>query len=352
MLLIPVDRLLHRSAHFDSRQDARTAIAAGRVSLGTAAAISRNTLIDPAAVSLRVDGAPLPPPPPCTYVALHKPINVLTTLSDDDTSERRRREGRPLPSVGALLRAADLPSHVAPVGRLDADSEGLLLATNDGALTHALLQPGGPPRRYLAAVRARRSMQSSVGDVGDVAAALCASLERGIELSGGRRALRAERASVLDERTATERGALLFDGLLRGAEEGEEDEEEQQQLHRSAGARAGVCSHEDLLVEVTMRQGAKREVRRLLKAAGFETLRLCRVAFGPLALRERAGELRPLDELEVLRLYRAAFPRPGASGSAADGQGHAGLLPVYDSERGDWVHPYERLARLEASVGG
>ena len=122
-----------------------------------------------------------------------------------------------------------------------------------------------------------------------------------------------------------------------------------------------------------MRQGAKREVRRLLRAAGFETLRLCRVALGPLALRERASELRHLEEVEVLRLYRAAFPPclprgAGALGGAAGGHAHvlAGhpqevgtsttaqspLLPVYDSERGDWVHPHERLARLEASVGG
>ena len=389
MLLIPLDRLLHRSAHFDSRDDARAAIAAGRVSLGTAAGISRNELIDPAAVVVRVDGARLPPPPPCTYVALHKPVDMLTTLSDADTSERRRREGRQLPSVGTLLRAAALPPHVAPVGRLDADSEGLLLATNDGALAHALLQPGGPPRRYLAAVRARRGMRSADGDRG---AALCASLERGFELPGGRRALRAERATVLDAQTAAERGAHLFDDLLH--DDDDEVEEEQQQLYRQVagvgggdrhdpagassdgGDRGGLGGGEEprLLVEVTMRQGAKREVRRLLRAAGFETRRLCRVALGPLALRERAGELRHLEEVEVLRLYRAAFPPclprgAGALGGAAGGDAHAlarhpqaggtsttapapPLLPVYDSERGDWVHPHERLARLEASVGG
>ena len=143
----------------------------------------------------------------------------------------------------------------------------------------------------------------------------------------GRRA-RAESAALLDARQAAARGAGLCAGLLDApASEG-------------GGARTA-------LVEVVMRQGAKREVRRLLKAAGYETLRLCRVRVGPLVLRERAGECRRLERAEVARLYRAAFapsdcPPPPPSA----------MLPTYDSERGDWVHPLVRLARLEAAEDG
>ena len=144
----------------------------------------------------------------------------------------------------------------------------------------------------------------------------------------GRRA-RAESAALLDARQAAARGAGLCAGLLDApASEG-------------GGIGGGART---ALVEVVMRQGAKREVRRLLKAAGCDTLRLCRVRVGPVVLRERAGECRRLERAEVARLYRAAFapsdgPPPPPSA----------MLPTYDSERGDWVHPLVRLARLEAA---
>ena len=110
----------------------------------------------------------------------------------------------------------------------------------------------------------------------------------------GRRA-RAESAALLDARQAAARGAGLCAGLLDApASEGG---------GIGGGARAA-------LVEVVMRQGAKREVRRLLKAAGYETLRLCRVRVGPLVLRERAGECRRLERAEVARLYPNPNPHP------------------------------------------
>ena len=157
LLSVPLDRLLHRAAHFETRLEARRACQSGRVSVGGRVAHGNAQVLDPtaAALSLRLDGQLLPPPPPCEYIAFHKPQGYITSMSAD-TSAQRRREGRSLPSVGDLLRAVRggrSAVGISPIGRLD--SEGLLLATNDGALAHALLRPGGTPRSYIAAVRAR-----------------------------------------------------------------------------------------------------------------------------------------------------------------------------------------------------
>ena len=121
---------------------------------------------------------------------------------------------------------------------------------------------------------------------------------------------------MLDEKSAGALGCDAFTGLLREA--------------------FGDSATRSLLVEVVMRQGAKREVRRLLKAAGLRTIRLTRVAVGEVGLDGLAsGGVRQLDRPEVLGLYAGAF----AGRQRADGGGYerANLPPIYDAEAGGWV---------------
>ena len=113
-----------------SRRTAETYIAAGRVTVnGHPAELGERA--DPDRDEILVDGRPLSPRPEAVYRMLHKPRGYVTTLSD----ERGRR------TVGDLVR--DCGARVWPVGRLDFQSEGLLLMTNDGSLTHRLLHPAG-----------------------------------------------------------------------------------------------------------------------------------------------------------------------------------------------------------------
>jgi len=161
-------------------------------------------------------------------------------------------EGRP--SVGDLIRS--FPVRVFPVGRLDYHSEGLLLLTNDGALAHVLMHPStGVPKTYRAKVR------------GTPHAASLRKLERGVALEG-RRALA---CSV--------------------------------RFHR----RGSPC-----WVELTVVEGRKHLVRRMLEAIGHPVVRLVRVGFGGVRLGGlRPGELRPLTPAEVARLRAVREAGPG-----------------------------------------
>jgi 23S rRNA pseudouridine2605 synthase len=199
--------------------------------------------VDPARDRIEVDGAPLAAPPApgeAEVLALNKPRGVLVTRSDP--------EGRPtvfdlLPRDRGLLRC---------VGRLDATSAGLLLATVDTRLAAALEDPDrGVPRVYRVKVRPR------LGD-----AALATLLDGAV--IGGKRA-RPERVEV-----------------------------------ESHGPRSSWLL-------LTLREGRNREVRRLCAGAGLEVEHLVRVSFGPVALRDLApGRWRVLGEEEVRLLRRAA----------------------------------------------
>ena len=116
------------SAGVCSRRASEQYILAGRVTInGRPAVLGQRA--DPERDDIRVDGAPLNPTPRPVYLMLNKPRGYVTTLSDE--------QGRP--TVAQLV--ADASARVYPVGRLDLDSEGLLLMTNDGALTQRLLHP-------------------------------------------------------------------------------------------------------------------------------------------------------------------------------------------------------------------
>lgn len=318
-LLVPVDRVLFRSGAFATRAEARRALLDGRVSCctgeeGVAVAIRQNAAHDPSH-KLLLDRQPLPPPPPTVVIALHKPQGVLCTRAPEDTSLRRRREGRERSSVYDHLRAHGLRDAaelrcLAPVGRLDADSEGLLLLTNDGTLAQCLLAQGSIEKRYLAAVSPRGAPNASRAQLLQRLADSAVRMERGVALPGGTPS-RAVRAAAVPTADAA-----------------------------GGGAAEGLAEAAALLVEVSMAQGAKREVRRLLKEVGWRTVRLCRVAIGPLALGcLRPGQWRALSQHEVCALYRCVAPQLGG-------------LVAYNSTLGQWVPATEMVsadvnARLE-----
>lgn len=212
-------------------------IVEGRVSLnGTAAVLGDRA--EPGRDVVEVDGLPVNLDPNVRYYALHKPPGVVTTMRDPQGRTDIRRF---LPSEGP---------RVFPVGRLDRDSEGLLLLTNDGELANKLMHPRfGVEKEYLAEVE-----------------------------------------GVPTERHAArlKRGATLDDGPARAKDA------------RVAGRAAGRGA-----IRVVMTEGRKREVRRLLAAVGLPVTRLIRLRVGPVRLgRLPPGAIRPLTHDEVLALRR------------------------------------------------
>lgn len=228
------------AAGVGSRRACEVLIAAGRVAVDGRTVTELGTRVDPAAAVVTVDGNRIKTRADLVYLALNKPRGVLSAMSDS--------RGRP--TVADLV--ADRPDRLFHVGRLDADSEGLLLLTNDGELAHRLMHPAfGVAKTYLATVPApvRR-------DVGR-------SLREGIELDDGR--VRVDRFRVV----------------------------------QASGERA--------IVEVVLHEGRKHVVRRMLAAVGHPVERLVRTAIGPVRLGgQRAGSVRELTPAELAALFRAA----------------------------------------------
>ncbi len=235
-------------AGLGSRRSVEVLIAEGRVSVNGRPAELGNR-VDPAMDRITVDGVPVPTDPELRYFVLNKPAGVTSTLRDPH-AER---------TVAAFLPPGE--PRLVPVGRLDRDSEGLLLLTNDGDLAHRLLHPGyGVEKEYLVEVEGEISRQA----IGRLV-----------------------------------RGVLLQDGPARVLKAA--------LVERSRGRSA---------LTVVMGEGRKREVRRMLAAVGHQVTRLVRVRIGPVRLdRLRPGEIRPLGSEEVMGLYRVtALDRARASG--------------------------------------
>ena len=240
-----------------SRRAAEDWIRAGRVRVnGRVAALGESA--DPAQDDVRVDGRRLAAEPK-SYWLLHKPKNVLTTTADPWAGESGRR------TVLELLPAAARRTRLYPVGRLDLDSEGLLLLTNDGALAQALLHPSrGCEREY------------QVEAWGEVAPDTARRLAQGVELEDG--ATRPCRVRVVGH-------------------------------DRARGATRLV---------LTLREGRKRQIRRALRALGHPVRRLVRVRMGPLRLGDLpSGRARPLGARERNELLRFAAASAGARSSSA-----------------------------------
>jgi 23S rRNA pseudouridine2605 synthase len=231
-------RLAKHLAHAGvaSRRAAEQLISDGRVVVGGAVVIDPARDVGPDD-RVEVDGRLLAGPEPRVVYALNKPVGVVSTARDP--------QGRT--TVVELVPAGG--SRLYPVGRLDADSSGLILLTNDGGLADLLTHPRYEvSKTYLARVTG--------GPVGD-------------------HALRALRA-----------GVVLDDGPT---------------------ARARARAPGTALLEITIAEGRNRQVRRMCEAVGCPVLALQRIAFGPLRLGDLApGASRRLDEAEVERLRGAS----------------------------------------------
>lgn len=237
MAIERLQRTLAR-AGLSSRRGSEELIRAGRVEVNGRPA-SLGDKVDPEQDEVRVDGRRVSVDPGLRYVALHKPKGVTTTMRDRH-AERDLRDFLP-----------EGP-RVFPVGRLDRDTEGLLLLTNDGDLAHRLAHPRhGVEKEYLAEVD------------GSPTPARIGRLRRGVELD---------------------------DGIAKAVDA------------RSVGRAGGRFA-----VRVVMTEGRKREVRRMLEAVGLPVRRLIRTRVGPVRLgRMKAGELRDLSHDEVRDLYHTA----------------------------------------------
>jgi 23S rRNA pseudouridine2605 synthase len=190
--------------------------------------------VDPEVDVVEVDGAQIGVRAGLVHYVLNKPTGVITTAADT--------HGRP-----TVLDLVPAEPRVFPVGRLDADSEGLLLITNDGDLTHRLTHPSyGVDKEYLVEV------------VGAPHRGAIRRLREGVELDDGI--------------TAPAKVAVLGDTLLR----------------------------------ITIHEGRNRQVRRMCEAVGFPVVRLVRTRIGSLAERTlKPGEWRSLTQDEVRALERA-----------------------------------------------
>jgi 23S rRNA pseudouridine2457 synthase len=190
------------------------------------------------------------------YVAFYKPYGVLTAFTDDEGRE-------------TLKSYIDVPD-VYPAGRLDMDSEGLLLLTNDGPLAHRLTEPRfNHPKTYLVQVE------------GTPAAEMLSRLENGVEVKG--------------EKTRRCQVMVVPEPDLPAREK-------------------PVTPHGPTAwLRIVLREGKKRQIRHMTAAVGLPTLRLVRIAVGPVALNElQPGEWRYLSPAEISALKSlSAQPRPG-----------------------------------------
>jgi 23S rRNA pseudouridine2605 synthase len=225
-----------------SRRLAEKMIIDGRVQVDGQVVMELGTRVDPDASVIRVDGARVILDDSLVYLALNKPRGMHSTMSDD--------RGRPC--IGDLVEHRVRGNRkLFHVGRLDADTEGLILLTNDGELAHRLMHPSYEiPKTYVATV------------AGSVPRGLGKKLRAGIELDDG--------------------PASVDDFAVVDAVPGK------------------------TLLRVTLHEGRKRIVRRLLAAAGFPVQALVRTDIGAVSLGDqRPGSIRALGRSEVGNLYKA-----------------------------------------------
>jgi 23S rRNA pseudouridine2605 synthase len=226
------------AAGLGSRRACEELIAAGRVTVdGRKATLGDK--VDAETAEIHVDGERVVTNTKLVYIAMNKPRGVVSTMADE-----RGRE-----AIADYL--GTLEQRVFHVGRLDADSEGLLLLTNDGALAHRLMHPSfGVAKTYLAEVG------------GPVPRAVGRQLLKGVEL---------------EDRPAKVDAFKLVDAVQRTA-----------------------------LIEIVIHEGRKHIVRRLFEEVGHPVNRLIRTAIGPIRLGDlKPGRTRRLTSAEVAALFKA-----------------------------------------------
>ena len=190
------------------------------------------------------------------YLMLHKPRGFITTMHD----ERDRKD------VAMLLK--DVPQRVYPIGRLDRDSEGLLLFTNDGAFANRMMHPSGHvPKTYRVTVRPR----------------------------------------VQEEQLVTMASGMMIDGV------------------QTQPATVRVLSDEGdrSVLEIILKEGRNRQIRKMCEQLGLEVARLKRTAMGPIKLGMlQPGDYRPLtpQEVKALKSFSASVERKAAARQDSSGR--------------------------------
>ena len=263
----------------------------GRVTVNGATVRELGTKADGVSDDIRVDGRRIKRPERHRYILLNKPRGYVTTRSDP---QRR-------PTVIDLLRG--VTEYVYPVGRLDFDSEGLLILTNDGDLAAMLTHP----RHGVARVYEARVL--GVPDASDLD-----RLARGITIDG-RRTKRAEIRLLRDARHHTRRpAARVYGHLLRRVgphPHAHEDRPLERRLSRPATRDHSAAG---ALLEITVREGRNRQVRRMCEAIGHPVTELTRVAIGPIRdAKLKTGQWRDLTDAEIERLKKTAAHPPSRS---------------------------------------
>jgi 23S rRNA pseudouridine2605 synthase len=238
-----------------SRRVSEQMIVEGRVRVNGAVVTELGSRIDPDRDVVDVDGVAIQLDASKRYVMLNKPTGVVSTMRDE--------QGRP-----DLRRFTDeWEERLYNVGRLDADTSGLLVLTNDGDLAHVLAHPSfGVTKVYIAKVDGRVTAQT------------ISALVRGMELDDG--PIAADKARLLD--TTPRQG------------------------------RSGQGGRDTSLVELTLHSGRNRIVRRMMAAVGHPVIELVRRQFGPLHLGSlpagRARELTTVERGALLTLARQETP--------------------------------------------
>ena len=230
-----------------SRRACEQLIADGRVSVDGITVTEAGVRVDPLTQEIRVDGSRILTNPELITLMLHKPAGVVTTMEDPEGRPTVAQYGRDY-----LAEHPELPDslRLVHVGRLDTETEGLLLLSNDGELSHRLMHPSFEIAKTYVAI---------VG--GQVEPWVPRKLRRGMELEDGE--ARADRVTVKD-----------------------------------SGPRGSI-------VEITLHSGKNRIVRRMLDAVGHPVTRLARTRLGPLRLGSlRPGETRPLSGEEIAALQQ------------------------------------------------
>ena len=221
-----------------SRRVCEDLIAAGRVEVDGEIIRHQGMRVDPETAVIRVDGMRISTAEGIVHFAFHKPVGVVSAMEDPDR-----------PNLGDYVKGRT--ERLFHVGRLDVDTEGLIILTNDGELAHRLAHPS---------YEIRKVYQAQV--TGIIPRDLGKRLKQGIDLEDG--LARVDNFRLLD----------------------------------AVGKNA--------LVEITIHEGRNRIVRRLMEAAGHPVRGLVRTKFGPISLGDQKPErLRPLNKEEVGALYKA-----------------------------------------------